>query len=155
MKQIFHYLISTKNLQLTYGRELQDLTGFTDADGASQPHRHIISGYAFFIDSSVVSWHSRKQELITTDTTDISIGKPTKDPKAPQARHLMAFLIYNILANDAQLLSGRKVWVGKNIAFEATPFLPQRPLYIFTLKGLTTNSEKNIKNLVLNTWKDP
>jgi hypothetical protein len=38
IKRIFCYLIGSKNLQLTYSRELQNLTGFTDTDGVSQPH---------------------------------------------------------------------------------------------------------------------
>ena len=44
--------------------------GYTDADGASQPHRRAISGYAFLIDGGAVSWSSKKQELVTLSTAE-------------------------------------------------------------------------------------
>ena len=44
------------------------MEGYTDADGASQEHRRAISGYTFIIDGGVVSWSSRKQELVTLST---------------------------------------------------------------------------------------
>jgi len=43
---------------------------YTDADGATQSHSCAISGYAFLLDSGVVSWFSRKQELITLSTAE-------------------------------------------------------------------------------------
>jgi hypothetical protein len=46
------------------------LQGFTDADGASQEHRHAISGYAFLIDGGAISWSSRKQELVMLSTAE-------------------------------------------------------------------------------------
>jgi len=36
VKHIFHYLKSTRDLQLTYGGERHNLEGYTDADGGSQ-----------------------------------------------------------------------------------------------------------------------
>ena len=44
--------------------------GYVDADGASQEHRRAISGYVFMVDSSVVSWSLKKQELVTLSTTE-------------------------------------------------------------------------------------
>lgn len=41
-----------------------------DANGALQEHRHAISGYVFFVDGGGVSRSSKKQELITTSTTE-------------------------------------------------------------------------------------
>jgi len=46
------------------------LEGFTDADGASQEHRHAISGHAMLIDGGAMSWSSKKQELITLLTME-------------------------------------------------------------------------------------
>ena len=69
-KRVFRYLAGTRGHALTYGGEKQDLTGYTDADGASQDHRRAISGHAFFIDGGTVSWSSRKQELITLSTAE-------------------------------------------------------------------------------------
>jgi hypothetical protein len=68
VKHIFCYLAGTKDLQLTYGGERHNLIRYMDADGASQPHRHAISGHAFLIDGRAVSWSSRKQELVTLST---------------------------------------------------------------------------------------
>ncbi len=70
VKRVFRYLSGTKGLMLTYGGERRGLEGFTDADGASQEHRHAISGYAYLIDSGAVSWSSKKQELITLSTME-------------------------------------------------------------------------------------
>ena len=68
IKRIFRYLTGTKTHTLTYGNERHNLIGFTNADGASQEHRHAISGFAFLIDGRAVSWASCKQELITLST---------------------------------------------------------------------------------------
>jgi Reverse transcriptase (RNA-dependent DNA polymerase) len=70
VKRIFHYLSGTRDLQLTFGSDHHDLHGYTDADGASQPHQHAISGYMFLIDRAAVSWSSRKQELVTLSTAE-------------------------------------------------------------------------------------
>src|SRR5216683_2606408 len=70
VKRVMHYLSGTKDFALTYGDERHDLLGYSDADGATQEHRHTISGYAFLIDGGVVSWSSRKQELITLSTAE-------------------------------------------------------------------------------------
>ena len=70
VKRVMRYLSGTKDFMLTYGDEHHDLLGYSDADGATQEHRHAISGYAFLIDGGVVSWSSRKQELITLSTAE-------------------------------------------------------------------------------------
>jgi hypothetical protein len=41
-----------------------------DADSASQPYRHTISRYTFFIHGGVISWRSHKQEITTLLTTE-------------------------------------------------------------------------------------
>jgi hypothetical protein len=72
VKQVFHYLNGTKELALIYGGEgkTRSLQGFSDADGASQEHCHAITGFAFLVDGSAVSWSSKKQELVTLSTTE-------------------------------------------------------------------------------------
>ena len=45
----------TKDLWLTLGRDaVLNAIGYCDADWASQPHRHSISGYAFYFGGGVV-----------------------------------------------------------------------------------------------------
>ena len=70
VKCIFWYLSGMQDYALTYGGEKHDLTGYTDADGASQDHRRAISGYAFLIDGGAISWSSCKQELVTLSTAE-------------------------------------------------------------------------------------
>ena len=70
VKRVYRYLAGTKLHVLTYGNERHDLIGFTDADGASQEHRHAISGFTFLIDGAAISWASRKQELVTLSTAE-------------------------------------------------------------------------------------
>jgi hypothetical protein len=70
VKRIYRYLVGTKKLVLTFGSRKQGLEGFSDADGASQEHRHAVSGYAFLLDGGAVSWGSKKQELVTLSTTE-------------------------------------------------------------------------------------
>jgi hypothetical protein len=70
VKRIFCYLLGTKKLELVYGGGKEGLEGFVDANGASQEHRHAISGYAFIVDGGAMSWSSKKQELVTLLTTE-------------------------------------------------------------------------------------
>ncbi len=70
VKRIFRCLLGTKDWGLTFGGGKEGLEGFMDADGASQEHRHAISGHAFLIDGGAVSWSSRKQELVTLSTAE-------------------------------------------------------------------------------------
>jgi hypothetical protein len=70
VKRIFRYLRGTQKLELVYGGEKRGLEGYVDADGASQEHRHAISGYVFLVDGGAVSWSSKKQELLTLLTTE-------------------------------------------------------------------------------------
>jgi hypothetical protein len=70
LKRVYHYLVGMKKWSLTYGMERKGLSGYADADGASQEHRHAISGYAFLVDGGAISWGSRKQELATLSTTE-------------------------------------------------------------------------------------
>jgi hypothetical protein len=70
VKRVFRYLAGTtrKTLELTYGGEGHGLEGYTDMDGVTQEHHHAVSGYTFLIDGGVISWGSRKQELVTLST---------------------------------------------------------------------------------------
>ena len=81
VKCVFRYLSSTKDYLLTYRNEHHDLLGYTDADGASQEHRHAISGHTFLIDSAAVSWTSRKQEIITLSTAEAKYVAATHTAK--------------------------------------------------------------------------
>jgi hypothetical protein len=97
VKRVFRYLLGTKELALTYGRDQHELLGFTDADGASQDHRRAISGNAFLIDGSAVSWSSRKQELVTLSTAEAEYVAATHASKESiWLRHLKGDLSSSI-----------------------------------------------------------
>jgi hypothetical protein len=81
MKRFFHYLLGTKKLELVYGGGKEGLEGFVDANGASQEHRHAISGYVFIVDGGAMSWLSKKQELVTLSTTEAEYVAATHTAK--------------------------------------------------------------------------
>jgi hypothetical protein len=47
IKWVFKYLKGTKNNELIIGRSKSGLIGYSDADWASQEHRHSISAYCW------------------------------------------------------------------------------------------------------------
>jgi hypothetical protein len=70
VKRIFRYLKGTKNVCLVIGGSQKGLEAFSDADWASQEHRHSISGYVFTIDGGAISWSSKKQPIVALSTTE-------------------------------------------------------------------------------------
>ena len=69
-KRVLRYLKGTRDYSLTFGGDLTDLTGYTDADWGSQAHRHSISGFVFKFCGGAISWGSRKQPLISLSSTE-------------------------------------------------------------------------------------
>src|SRR5712692_10498139 len=59
-------------LWLTYGvfDGGDKLLGYTDANGSMSKDRRAISGYAFLIDGSAVTWSSKKQEVVLLSMTE-------------------------------------------------------------------------------------
>jgi hypothetical protein len=55
---------------LVIGGTGKGLEAFSDADWASQEHRHSISGYVFTIGGGAVSWSSKKQAIVALSTTE-------------------------------------------------------------------------------------
>ena len=70
MKKNFRYLKGTKDLWLSYGGQQKELIGYADADGNMAEDRHAISGYAFILHGSTVSWSTKRQEIILLSTTE-------------------------------------------------------------------------------------
>ena len=65
-----HFSIHSERWALMFSTQTQGLIGYADADGAMQKHRHMITGFVFFIDRGVILWGSKKQELITLSTAE-------------------------------------------------------------------------------------
>ena len=70
VKHIFWYMAGTRNWALGYGTKVKGLEGFTDVDGATQEHRHAITGYTFLIDRGAIPRSSKKQEIIIHSTAE-------------------------------------------------------------------------------------
>ena len=84
---------------------MKGLEGFTDVDGATQEHRHAITGYAFLIDRGAVSWSSKKQEIVTLSTTKSEYVATIHATK--EAIWLCQFIgeVFQLLANPIPLYS--------------------------------------------------
>ena len=71
VKRVVSYLDTTKDMWLTFGGNKNGLLeGYCDADWASQPHRHSISGYSFHFGVGAISWSSKKQSIVTLSSTE-------------------------------------------------------------------------------------
>ena len=89
-KHVIRYLKWTRNLELTYGAASTGIVGYTDADHASQYHRHSISGYALLINRDAVSCSSKKQSIVALSTTEAEYMAATHTVK--EALWLHSFL---------------------------------------------------------------
>ena len=98
-KWVIRYLKTTKDLKLTYGGgERCGFEGFLDADGATQDHRHAISGFVILVDGGAVSWSSKKQELVTLSTMEAKyIGATHTAKELIWFRHLIAKIFRPLL----------------------------------------------------------
>ena len=105
VKRIFRYLAGTKNWKLVYGINSSGLEGYTDADGASQEHRHAISGYAFLIDGGAVSWSSKKQEIVTLSTAEAEYVAATHAAKEAIWLRRLIGEVFHSLPNRTTLYS--------------------------------------------------
>jgi hypothetical protein len=65
------YLKGTADLTLTLGGSAKGLEAYVDADWASQPHRHSISGYTVLLHGSPVAWSAQKQTIIALSTAEV------------------------------------------------------------------------------------
>ena len=109
VKRVIKYLKATKDAKLILGKggmltweELDyqnrsGMQGYSDADGNSQEHCHVISGYFFCIDGGAISWNSRKQALVSLSTTEsehIAMTHTTKE--APWIRMFLGEILVGI-----------------------------------------------------------
>ena len=85
VRRIYHYLLGTKDLQLTYGGTPSALVGYADADGSMAEDCRAILGYTLLIDGSAVSWSSKKQEIVSLLTTESEYMAAVEVAHAPGA----------------------------------------------------------------------
>jgi hypothetical protein len=70
LMRVIAYLNTTKDYWLTFRHGTTQLEGYSDADWASQTHRHSISGYAFHMGDGAVTWSSKKQAIVALSSTE-------------------------------------------------------------------------------------
>jgi hypothetical protein len=70
VKDVIRYLKGMADLTLTLGGSDKGLEAYANADWASQPHRHSMSGYTVLLHSSLVAWSARKQTIIALSTAE-------------------------------------------------------------------------------------
>ena len=71
LKQVMSYLVSTKDLWLTFGGKGGNLVeGYCDMDWVSQEGHHSILGFSFHYRQGMVSWSSKKQSIIALSSTE-------------------------------------------------------------------------------------
>jgi len=70
--KILRYLNRSIGQGLFYGTNANfDLRGFSDADGGTYPDsRRSVTGFALFIGSSLVSWRSKKHDVVSMSTAE-------------------------------------------------------------------------------------
>ena len=71
-KRVLKYLKTTASYSIVFdGKCKQELIGFADASWASDlDSRRSTTGYVFFLNSSVVSWKSKRQPTVATSSTE-------------------------------------------------------------------------------------
>ena len=61
--------MSSKNIAHT------QIVGYSDANWAGSPtNKHFISGYCVFIGDNLISWKSKKQDVVTRSRTEAKYG---------------------------------------------------------------------------------
>src|SRR5882762_6286927 len=70
LMRVIAYLNTTKDYWLTFGKGANQPEGYSDADWASQMHRHCISGYTFCMGDGAVTWSSKKQAIVALSSTE-------------------------------------------------------------------------------------
>ena len=87
-----------------------------------------------------------------TGSRDLSVITPRA--KANSYRTPFSFLIYNISEQQAQTLIKRRVWSSTAISFSVSTLNPSSPDYLYSIKGLTTMDDNEVRNTVNDVWRD-
>ena len=75
VKKILRYLVGTTNLGLWYEKgTLWDIIGYYDVDFAGDKvERKITSGCYYFLGKSLITWSSKKQNIISLSTAELDM----------------------------------------------------------------------------------
>jgi hypothetical protein len=79
---VLRYAKGTKDLQLILGGRNTNISAYSNADWASQLHRHSISSFTLIFGNGAMSWSSKKQPIITLSSTEseyVALTQASKD----------------------------------------------------------------------------
>jgi hypothetical protein len=91
IKRVFRYLRHSQELGIVYGPKEKDLVGYSDADFAGDPQdRRSTMGYVYTLNGAAVTWAARKQQSVSTSTTEAEyIGLCNAAKEAVWIRNLL------------------------------------------------------------------
>lgn len=82
-KRVLRYLKGTLNVGLSFGKGVEPVQGFVDADwGGDVGDRHSFTGYIFLMNGSPISWDAKKQKTVALSTTEaeyIALAESAKE----------------------------------------------------------------------------
>ncbi|KAH8977775.1 hypothetical protein EDB86DRAFT_2837340 [Lactarius hatsudake] len=94
-------------------------------------------------------------EITNAQEASVAAPRPKKNTgKSNRPPNSASFLIYNITAEQADLLLHRRVWSSRAITFRVTPFAPTCPTFLFTLRGFITTTPKDVFPIIKGVWKN-
>jgi hypothetical protein len=104
VQQVFRYLKGSQGLALHYARDNKELIGYSDTDFASdRSDRKSTMGYAYILSGGAVTWASRKQQIISTSTTEAEyIGLCNAAKEAVWIRNFLQDIGRRTLAGDTR-----------------------------------------------------
>lgn len=71
VKRVLRYLKGTINMSLTYKKDDSEITGYCDADWASDlDERRSTTGYVFMFQGGAISWSAKRQQTIALSTAE-------------------------------------------------------------------------------------
>jgi hypothetical protein len=88
-----------------------------------------------------------------TQSREVGIAAPIPSKEANNAKTTpTAFLIYNLMLANHNILYAHKFWSSLAITFCITPLDPPCPNFMFTIKGFTEYANKSMQEMVEKVW---
>jgi len=108
MLRVFRYLKYSQTLAIRYGPSTDGLVGYTDTDYAADIlDRRSTMGYLFMLSGVAVTWAARKQQSISTSTTEAEyVGICNAAKEAAWLRNLLRHIGCDMYAEHTTRIYG-------------------------------------------------